>query len=69
MLDDVVHSRPMAAEWVRQIQHQCHQADVSFFFKQWGGRNKKAVGREIDGKTYDAMPLRLAMKKRKPLVV
>lgn len=51
-------SRPMAAEWVRQIQHQCQASDVAFFFKQWGGWNKKATGRELNGRTYDAMPQR-----------
>jgi protein gp37 len=53
-----VHSRPMAIEWVKQIHRQCDKADVAFFFKQWGGRNKKAAGRELNGRTYDAMPQR-----------
>ena len=53
-----VHSRPMRSEWVTQIQDQCEKADVAFFFKQWGGRNKKAAGRELHGRTYDAMPAR-----------
>ncbi len=52
------HSRPMAPEWVSQIQRQCESADVAFFFKQWGGRNKKATGRELNGRTYDDMPQR-----------
>jgi protein gp37 len=51
-------SRPMLPEWVGQIQRQCHESDVAFFFKQWGGRNKKATGRELNGRTYDAMPNR-----------
>lgn len=63
-----VHSRPMAAEWVRQIQRQCQKADVAFFFKQWGGRNKKAAGRELNGKTYDAMPPRSALAKNGSMV-
>ncbi|QIF02837.1 phage Gp37/Gp68 family protein [Roseimicrobium sp. ORNL1] len=54
------HSRPMSADWVRQIQRQCEKLDVAFFFKQWGGRNKKAAGREINGRTYDGMPARKA---------
>lgn len=54
-----VHARPMSAEWVRQIQHQCEKSDVAFFFKQWGGRNKKAAGRELNGRTYDEMPHRM----------
>lgn len=48
--------RPMSPEWVSQIHRQCDAYDVAFFFKQWGGRNKKAAGRELNGRTYDAMP-------------
>ena len=49
--------RPMDKAWVLDIRDQCHQADVSFFFKQWGGRNKKATGREIEGEFYDGFPV------------
>ncbi|MBI4463111.1 MAG: DUF5131 family protein, partial [Acidobacteria bacterium] len=42
--------------WVLNIRDQCQQAGVAFFFKQWGGRNKKAAGRNLDGRTYDEMP-------------
>ena len=56
-----VHARPMRPEWVTQIHRQCDKADVAFFFKQWGGRNKKAAGRELNGRTYDAMPARPRM--------
>lgn len=48
--------RPMNPEWVLDIQEQCEKADVPFFFKQWGGRNKKAAGRLLNGRTYDEMP-------------
>lgn len=48
--------RPMAAEWVLDIQEQCNMAGVSFFFKQWGGTNKKKTGRLLEGKTWDEMP-------------
>jgi len=48
--------RPMKSEWVLDIQEQCEKADVRFFFKQWGGRNKKAAGRMLNGRTYDEMP-------------
>lgn len=51
--------RPMKTDWVLDIQQQCKDADVAFFFKQWGGRNKKANGRVLNGRTYDAMPDRL----------
>jgi protein gp37 len=49
-------SRPMAEEWVLSIRDQCRTAGVRFFFKQWGGWNKKAAGRILDGRTYDEMP-------------
>src|SRR5512135_1604043 len=51
-------ARPMKAEWVRSIRDQCQDAGVPFFFKQWGGVRKGAAGRELDGRTYDAMPAR-----------
>lgn len=48
--------RPMKPEWVLDIQEQCEKSDVAFFFKQWGGKNKKAAGRILNGRTYDEMP-------------
>lgn len=53
-------ARPMKREWVLSLRAQCRGARVPFFFKQWGGVQKKRTGREIDGKTYDAMPERSA---------
>lgn len=50
-------SRPIDIEWVRDIREQCAAQDVAFFFKQWGGRQKKKAGRTLDGRTYDAMPV------------
>jgi protein gp37 len=49
-------ARPMEADWVRSIRDQCRRARVPFFFKQWGGTNKKAAGRTLDGQIYDEMP-------------
>lgn len=49
-------ARPMEPEWVLDIQDQCTAAKVAFFFKQWGGKNKKKAGRELNGQTYDEMP-------------
>jgi protein gp37 len=49
-------SRPMAADWVREIRRKCFQTRTPYFFKQWGGVNKKAAGRELDGRTWDQMP-------------
>lgn len=48
--------RPMKPEWVLDIQDQCKNNGVAFFFKQWGGKNKKAAGRILNGRTYDEMP-------------
>ena len=49
-------ARPMEGDWVRDIRDQCDAANVSFFFKQWGGTNKKKTGRMLDGKTWDDRP-------------
>jgi len=49
-------ARPMDKSWVLDIQNQCRQAGVAFFFKQWGGIRKKAAGRLLNGRTYDEMP-------------
>jgi protein gp37 len=49
-------ARPMAAAWARDIRDQCRHAGVPFFFKQWGGKNKKRAGRVLDGLTWDEMP-------------
>lgn len=52
-------ARPIQRKWVVDIRRQCRQAGVPFFFKQWGGVNKKRTGRELDGRTYDEMPASL----------
>jgi protein gp37 len=49
-------ARPIEAKWVREIRKQCHAAEVPFFFKQWGGVQKKRNGRVLDGRTWDDMP-------------
>ncbi len=49
-------ARPMHADWVRGIRDQCLAQHVPFFFKQWGGFNKKKAGRILDGRTWDQMP-------------
>jgi protein gp37 len=48
--------RNMEEDWVLDIQNQCEIAKVPFFFKQWGGKNKKANGRLLNSRTYDEMP-------------
>jgi protein gp37 len=49
-------ARPMRAEWVREIRDSCVLIGVPFFFKQWGGVQKKRHGRSLDGRTWDEMP-------------
>jgi protein gp37 len=49
-------SRKIEKDWVEDIHKQCEKNNVAFFFKQWGGMNKKANGRELNGRTYDEMP-------------
>ena len=49
-------ARPMDPGWVIEIRDQCLDAEVPFFFKQWGGVRKKAAGRLLDGRTWDQMP-------------
>ena len=50
-------ARPMREEWAQDIREQCEDQDVAFFFKQWGGVRKEKFGREMNGRTYDAMPV------------
>jgi len=49
-------ARPMKPEWVTSIRDQCAAAQVPFFFKQWGGVNKKKAGRVLAGRIHDDMP-------------
>jgi protein gp37 len=57
------YARPMKKEWVINIRNQCRRASVPFFFKQWGGFNKKKTGRLLEGKTWDEMPVTSEQKK------
>jgi len=50
-------ARPIDPAWVRDLRDQCRRNTVAFFFKQWGGTNKKRTGRELDGRTWDEMPV------------
>lgn len=50
------HARPMNKEWVLSIRNLAKKSKTAFFFKQWGGTNKKKNGRLLDGKTYDEYP-------------
>ena len=50
-------SREIKKEWVLELKDLCEKDRVAFFFKQWGGINKKKSGRMLDGKTYDEYPV------------
>jgi protein gp37 len=50
------HARPMEQAWVCGVLSQCEAAGVPFFFKQWGGVQKKLTGRSLYGRTYDQLP-------------
>jgi len=52
-------ARAMKAEWVAAIRDKCLKAEVPFFFKQWGGVNKKKAGRLLEGRTWNEMPERM----------
>jgi protein gp37 len=51
----------MEKSWVRDVRRQCRDQSVAFFFKQWGGRNKKQAGRLLDGRTYDEYPVAVSL--------
>ena len=48
--------RPMRKAWVEEIRKNCKRNGTAFFFKQWGGTNKKKAGRILNNRTYDEMP-------------
>jgi protein gp37 len=54
-------ARPVDPQWVTQIRDQCIAAQVAFFFKQWGGVQKKKTGRILEGRTWDQMPADAAL--------
>lgn len=54
-------ARTIESEWVTEIRDQCVRADVAFFFKQWGGVQKKKTGRTLEGRTWDEMPIQIEL--------
>jgi protein gp37 len=50
------HHRPISLEWIREIRDQCREQRVPFFFKQWGGRSPKQLGRILDGREWNELP-------------
>jgi len=61
-------ARPMHKDWVVDIRRECKRQGAAFFFKQWGGVNKKQTGRLLDGRTWDDMPA-LPAEAQKQLVL
>jgi protein gp37 len=53
--------RALNPDWVRSIREQCVSNSVAFFFKQWGGTNKKKAGRLLDGCTHDQLPAKMQL--------
>jgi protein gp37 len=51
--------RPIKEEWVIDLKEQCQDANVAFYFKQWGGTNKKKAGKILMGKVYNDMPVKI----------
>jgi protein gp37 len=51
------YARPIEEAWVIDIKSQCIEKDIPFFFKQWGGKNKKKAGRLLEGRTWDNYPI------------
>jgi protein gp37 len=62
-------ARPMRPEWAVDIRDQCLAAGVPFFFKQWGGVNKKKNGRSLDGKIWDNMPEKVLLSSRREISI
>ncbi len=56
-------SRPMREDWATDLRDQCAAAGVPFFFKQWGGRNKKATGRVLEGRVWNEMPASVEVRQ------
>jgi protein gp37 len=61
--------RPCDADWVREARDHCLAEQVAYFHKQWGGRTSKIGGRELDGRTWDEMPIvgQVATPRQLPL--
>lgn len=60
------NARPMDPAWAMDLRDQCKRAEVPFFFKQWGGKNKKQAGRLLEGRTWDQMPTE-PVEQRRPI--
>jgi protein gp37 len=61
-------ARPMDRAWVVDLRKQCRDANVAFFFKQWGGVSKHRTGRVLDGRVYDEMPREASRRTALPVL-
>jgi protein gp37 len=59
-------ARSMDPSWVLHLRDRCKHVEVPFFFKQWGGTNKKQTGRVLEGRTWDQMPRRTIEESTQP---
>jgi len=59
-------ARPMKRSWPREIRDRCREQEVPFFFKQWGGVNKKKAGRKLDGRLWNQRP---RVRKAEPVLL
>jgi protein gp37 len=55
------NARAMSPSWVTSVRDQCQNANVPFFFKQWGGKNKKKAGRTLEGRFWNETPSRMKL--------
>jgi len=58
-------ARPMETRWALDVRNQCLNANVAFFFKQWGGRSPKSGGRLLEGEEWNEFPVELPWLKTK----
>jgi len=54
-------ARPVKQDWIVEIRDKCVGSQTPFFFKQWGGKNKKKNGRLLDGRLWDEMPIQFSV--------
>lgn len=52
-------ARPMDPQWARSLRDQAAAARIPFYFKQWSGPNSRSLGRELDGREWNELPLAL----------
>lgn len=51
------YARTLEKQWILELKDLALSTDTAFFFKQWGGFNKKKNGCELDGAFYKEYPI------------